>query len=244
MASVNYYTDPHLAMYSQPSMVGPGVCRICRSGPGSGYDLCHSCNLTTRQVSRPITKVVPISLYTLSSQYWNILRYYKDGSDIQRSTFTLILAATISRFTTLHWECISGLLGDEPSGVTVVPSTRGRLGEHPLAMVVRRSGLLRGLYEPMLMRGPGIITHRQASDDGFIVTANVRGKRILLIEDTFTSGARTQSAASALQLAGASTAVVVAGRVISPDWNDNCRKIWRDATASTFSFDKCCLRVH
>jgi hypothetical protein len=44
--------------------------------------------------------------------------------------------------------------------------------------------------------------------------------RILLIDDTFTSGARLQSAASALALAGATVvAAFTLGRFIRPDYN-------------------------
>lgn len=245
MASAEQYTDPYLLALTQVPVAGPGVCRVCYSGTGTGYSSCNSCYVTMGQVSHPTTKVVPISLYTLSSQYWNILRYYKDGSQTQRATFGIVLAATIARFTALHWACMSRMLGGEPDAVTIVPSTRGRSGGHPLAAVVKRVSRLRSLYEPTLVRGPGGIAHRKASDDCFIVTADVNGRRILVIEDTFTTGARTQSAGSALQLAGAaSVGVVTAGRVINPDWNENCQQIWQAARASPFTFEVCVLCAH
>jgi phosphoribosylpyrophosphate synthetase len=64
----------------------------------------------------------------------------------------------------------------------------------------------------------------------------------LLVDDTLTTSARLQSAASALLLNGASTVVaIVVGRVINPDWNDNSRRIWEQAREIQFSFDQCCL---
>ncbi len=46
----------------------------------------------------------------------------------------------------------------------------------------------------------------------------LEGARVLLLDDTYVSGARAQSAAAALRLAGAASVVVVAlGRVLRPD---------------------------
>ncbi len=50
------------------------------------------------------------------------------------------------------------------------------------------------------------------------VSATVRGRRALLLDDTYVSGARAQSAAAALRRAGArSVVIVVVGRVLRPD---------------------------
>ncbi|HVT41714.1 MAG TPA: hypothetical protein VHD39_01935, partial [Acidimicrobiales bacterium] len=49
-------------------------------------------------------------------------------------------------------------------------------------------------------------------------SAGVGDRRVLLLDDTYVSGARAQSAAAALRRAGARAAViVVAGRVLRPD---------------------------
>lgn len=65
--------------------------------------------------------------------------------------------------------------------------------------------------------------------------------RVLLVDDTFTTGARAQSAASSPARAGARVvAVLTIGRVIDPDWNDNCREIWRHAEDRPFPFESCC----
>ena len=48
--------------------------------------------------------------------------------------------------------------------------------------------------------------------------ASVRGARIVLLDDTYVSGARAQSAAAALRRAGARSAVIIpVGRVLRPD---------------------------
>jgi orotate phosphoribosyltransferase-like protein len=44
----------------------------------------------------------------------------------------------------------------------------------------------------VLRRGPSQIDHRHADDHGFLVGADVRGARILLVDDTLTTGARAE----------------------------------------------------
>jgi orotate phosphoribosyltransferase len=62
------------------------------------------------------------------------------------------------------------------------------------------------------------VHHRHGSDQTFDVQVPVAGREVLLIDDTFTSGAEVQSAASALHLRGAYvTAVVVIGRYLDLD---------------------------
>jgi predicted amidophosphoribosyltransferase len=248
MAGAEYYTDQNLAIYRRVPPAGPGVCRVCHSGPNEGYSICHSCHTTMSQVSRPVTSVLPISLYELTGQYWHVLRRYKDDRrpDV-RAQLSTVLAATIARFTSRHWACIAELLRGQPTIATTVPSSRtpARTDPHPLVAIVQRCSHLGPLHQALLTRGPGQIGHRQASNDGFTTRHDLRGHRVLLIEDTFTTGARAQSAGSALYLAGASAvAVVTAGRVVDPQWNDNCQKIWRYAAASTFSFDECAAGTH
>lgn len=44
------------------------------------------------------------------------------------------------------------------------------------------------------------VDHNKADDDAFTVSRPLSGERVLLIDDTLTTGARLQSAASALGL--------------------------------------------
>ena len=70
----------------------------------------------------------------------------------------------------------------------------------------------------------------------------MRGSRVLLLDDTYTSGATLQSAASALQMASAQVvAVAVVGRYVKPDFSDDTRALWDAVTSETFTFDSCCL---
>lgn len=113
---------------------------------------------------------------------------------------------------------------------------------HPLERAIQRSPYLHGQFEPLLVRAEGPLSHRQASDRAFAVTQDLRGRRILLLDDTFTTGAALQSAASCLAQAGAKVvAAVVVGRIITPDFSPEANSLWRRMARHMFDFERCCL---
>ncbi len=153
------------------------------------------------------------------------------------------LAALYSRVLHEHGTCIRAKAGMDWDTVTIVPSSGARTGPHPLENVVSMAPAVGPLYRPLLARGAEAITHNQASDGGYQVTTPVAGRRIVLVDDTFTTGGRVQSAASALQRAGATVvAAVVAGRIINPTYGTS-EALWAKQRAKAFRFDQCCLCV-
>jgi orotate phosphoribosyltransferase len=61
---------------------------------------------------------------------------------------------------------------------------------------------------------------------------------VLLVDDTWTTGANAQSAAAALKRAGAgAVAAVVIGRHVNRDWNDNDRRLRQIPTP--FDWSRC-----
>jgi adenine/guanine phosphoribosyltransferase-like PRPP-binding protein len=84
--------------------------------------------------------------------------------------------------------------------------------------------------------------HNQASDAAYVVTGDVADVRVLLVDDTFTSGARAESAASALQLAGGRVvAMVPIGRVIKREFSEESAALLDRAREEPFDFDVCCI---
>jgi hypothetical protein len=132
--------------------------------------------------------------------------------------------------------------GASADAIVAIPSSRGRPGNPPLFDALNRVPSLRERLRLVLAPSKPI-AHQKAQDDGFLVTDNtLKGRRVLLADDTFTSGAAIQSAASALQLAGIEVAAaVVVGRFItlseehgpSPEWWDEHRK------SQPFTFSVC-----
>jgi hypothetical protein len=247
MPTAQELTDPHLSIYVPPPPAGPGICRVCHTSSGD-YPRCYSCNATRGLVAHPLRLVVPISLTRtdLTAQLHNVLRDYKYADDpAVRGKHRLHIAAILERFLGGHRSCIEGAAGTVYDTITVVPSKQGRVGAHPLERAIALAPSLRGLHERLLEPGPGVIGRNAPADDGFVANEHTRGRRVLLVDDTFTSGAKLQSAASALTLGGATViAGVVVGRVV--DVSDTERfperaELWDRQSRTPFRFDTCCL---
>jgi len=197
------------------------------------------------QVSRPIQLVVPVSLYRVSEQLHHALWHYKnDHNPSIRARFQYELAALFGRFFNDHSGCIRTAAGNPWNAITTVPSSRQRAGEHPLEASLRLLTGWKQMVVTTLEAGTAEMGHNSADDQGYRPLRDFHGESFLLVDDTFTSGARLQSAASALQLAGARVvAAVVLGRVIDPDRSDTSRQLWDRARAIPFDFATCCLEV-
>jgi hypothetical protein len=192
----------------------------------------------TPQVTHPLTRIVPISIFQGWGQLYHLLWYYKENrSDVAAGRLRIHLTAIVTRFLRDHAEHVA------PDGwdiIAPVPSTGGREGVHPLRTALGQMPGYSDQVEDLLFPGEFEIRHLVASDGGFDVRESVDGRRILLVDDTFTSGARMQSAASALRLAGAD---VVAGLVVGRKYfdDDKCSAVYQYARNRQFSFDVCCV---
>jgi len=237
------FTDPYLSHFTPPPPHGEGVCDVCHGAPNPGFSRCYSCEQTAAQVTHPVELVVPISLYEIPGPLHHVLRNYKDGYTPElRRELRPRVTALLWRFLSAHEQCITDAAGSGWTLVTSVPSSSSREGRHPLERAIGLAQPLAEQYQPTLERGDGPLDHNRASDTGYRVTTDVSGVDILLIDDTFTSGARIQSAASALALAGANVvAAVPIGRVINPHYNEPNRELWDAARRRAFDFAICCL---
>jgi hypothetical protein len=124
------------------------------------------------------------------------------------------LLALLLIFLHDHGPCVwrhAGMAG--PGRLAVVPTGCGRPGPHPLLELT--APYLR-LPRTRLVMWPG----RQGRDldiHRFTAERTVARADVLLIDDTWVSGASAQSAAAALKLAGARrVAIVVLGRHLDP----------------------------
>src|SRR5258708_12218115 len=97
-----------------------------------------------------------------------------------------------------HRGGIARAAGVDWNVITSIPSSQGRAGQHPLEQAIRLSKLLGPEYDTLLSPGSEKVKWNKATDKGYVVTKAVHDKRVLLIDDTFTTGAHVQSAASAL----------------------------------------------
>jgi hypothetical protein len=249
VATVEEFTDPFVRTFTPPPRAGPGVCAVCHSwtetlSDGTRREICSSCMRTIGAVSHPAELVVPISLVEVGSQFYTSLSGYKNSPDEDtRARFALRLGALLARFLRDHGNHIRTAVGGDWDLMTIVPSSGGRAGPHPLEDVVRKARAHRSLYRPVLeAAGEGVLDHRRSDDRGYRVTDDIDGRRVLLIDDTLTTGARIHSAVSTLTLAGAEVvAAVTLGRVVHPEYSDEARELWDRQRAVPFDFGVCCL---
>lgn len=244
VVSVNVLTDPYLDVFTPVPRSEPDLCTICRRPRESDERRCWSCRRTAGRVTHPVELLVPISIYRSYSQLGRWLRRYKDpDSSVPprlQADFTARIAAAFGRFLSWHGDCIREATAADWDVLVVVPSLH-RPGAHPLQTAL---GRLRPELpiEELLHGGLGTIGRNSPADDGYQTTRSVSGRRVLLVDDTFTTGSHLQSAASTLTIAGAQVvAAIPIGRVIDTSWSFTNSEWWDRQRSLPFSFDTCCL---
>jgi hypothetical protein len=189
-------------------------CEVCRGPVRPGFARCYQCDRHAVLGSALLADaVVPISYAIKGTPFADDLWRYK-SAPASASARASVLALLVA-FLTDHGRCVWQRAGmPTPDRLAVVPTGAGRPGPHPLLRLVRPYLRLPGCS---LALRPG----RQGRDldlDRFQVLARPAGASVLLLDDTWVSGASAQSAAAALKLAGARhVAVIVLGRHVNPD---------------------------
>jgi predicted amidophosphoribosyltransferase len=176
-------------------------------------------------------------------QLHHALASYKrlDGEVARR--LTAILASILWRFLTQHEPCIArAARTDRFEIVTTVPSGDQRRDDrHPLRRIVGDLvGPTRDRHRQILKRSGTEIQDRSFSAAKFEATRPLRNESILLVDDTWTTGASAQSAAAALKQAGAGpVGAVVIGRHLNREWHENDRRI--RGIGQPFAWSECAL---
>lgn len=254
MADARNVTERFIRLFRNVPATRPGVCRICHTGPGTAiyqqepFETCFRCWEAGNLVKRT-DHVVPISLCARGDQLYSVVgRHEEPDPESAFLSRSLLLAATITRFYQSHSQCLADLAGGEFSLVTTIPSTRaaGRVPPwHSMRPILDMVGSLKPKHQEILSytgKGASTLEDRKPVDGAYAPTADVRGQRVLLLDDIFVSGAHVQSAASSLLRAGAAAVVVlVIARQIDPGHNDNTTTIWRQAMNERFCFERCCV---
>ncbi|MGW2400929.1 hypothetical protein ACWCYY_30645 [Kitasatospora sp. NPDC001664] len=183
--------------------------------------------------------MAPISLALKGEQFANELWRYKNTQGFQQQQFETGLAAVLWRYLVFHEACLSRRCGTPFDLVSVVPSTSGR-AQHPLSRIV---GQLVGatntrFQEVLAPTSVAASLGRAASPDRF-TASDVRGRAVLLIDDTWTTGNHVQSAAAALKASGAVVvAAIVIGRHLNGQYQETAQHV-AGAKLRRFSWDTC-----
>jgi predicted amidophosphoribosyltransferase len=214
---------------------GRGVCTTCFNLVGD-HDRCYAC----AHGGDALAAMLPISYSIGHEQLHHALASYKrTGGRISRH-LAVELAAMLWRFLDRHERCLAEAAGtDRFELVTTVPSTDlARDQEHPLRAVMGELvGPTRHRYENLLHRTHVTVEARAFDSRKFATWRPFGGESVLLVDDTWTTGANAQSAAAALRASGAgSVAALVIGRHVNRSWGNNDHRL-RDLPP--FDWDTC-----
>lgn len=193
-------------------------CATCAGPVATGFARCFHCSSHLRTAGGLLADaVVPVGYAVRGSALAEDLWRYKSctGSAREAAEAGARLRALLLVFLREHGREVWRAAGmTAPRAVAIVPSGRGRRGEHPLGEM---AGCLRLPRVPVAV-APGRSVRCRDLDPGWLrVPGRIGGLDVLLIEDTWVSGASAQSAAVALKLAGATrVATVVLGRHVNP----------------------------
>ncbi len=159
--------------------------------------------------------------YRVGDDVHRRLRGYKDDTSVEsRRRHRQRVADDLMTWIDRQEVGAMGWLGPS-TVVTPVPSTR-RVGPAPAGGLLDSVPVLAARHLPLLVRGRGRAGHLAACRDGFapepgVDRAGLEGLAILVFDDSVTTGARSQSAAAALRVAGAHVVGILAvGRALRP----------------------------
>lgn len=193
------------------------VCGICKGPVVNGFVNCYGCNQLRAAAPFDLAgTVVPMTTAPNPGPWYTRLATYKTFHPEHRA---LLVSLTFT-YLAEHRENIEDVLGGEFDYLTFVPSTRA--GILPETQPLRRTlGMVSALDEHvrvLVRHVPGQVVGRRAYDpDAFACGPDVEGRRIVLIEDTWVTGARAVSAAGALHAAGAESVIIMPmARMVEP----------------------------
>jgi hypothetical protein len=237
MASVHELSAPLSNVLLGPRH-GPGVCRTCFNLI-DGHDRCYACT----RGGDVLDVMAPISYSIGGEQLHHALASYKHPWLSWSRSVSHQLAAILWRHLESHEACLaraSALASTSFPLVTTVPSGRADgLDPHPLqTMVGELVGCTKQRHRPLLACTNHQLPLHEFDPDRFSATCPLDGEPVLLIDDTWTTGAHAQGAAAALKRAGAGpvTALVI-GRFLNRDYRDNDRRL--NAIQTPFEWARC-----
>ena len=199
---------------SPVSSPGPAICVVCRGPVRPGFARCYQCGRHELLGHGLLADaVVPISYAVKGTAFAADLWRYKSWRAPSAAARASLLALLLA-FLHDHGACVWRHAGmPAPGRLAVVPTGCGRPGPHPLLELA--APYLRLPLTRLIIR-PGE-QGRDLNVNRFIADRTAAGASVLLLDDTWVSGASVQSASAALKRAGARhVAVVVLGRHIDP----------------------------
>ncbi len=241
MPSVAELSDPLANVMLSPAAMPGRICATCTTPIANAYTRCYACS----QQPDHLAAVLPVAYSVGGEQYHLALRHYKDGrTPALRNRLTVQLAAVLWRFLLRHEAHLAEAAGVERfDRVITVPSHAPQRDEDRPGLrrlVGELCGPTRDRYERLLRATGSGTSQRRIERDRYAAVGRLGSDAIMLIDDTWTTGSRAQSAALALADAGAgAVALVVLGRHVNREFADNDRRL--RTLPRPFEWDRCVL---
>jgi len=192
------------------------TCAVCATFVVNGYTRCWQCKRHYEAYGGQLADLaVPLTYGVYGRQSGHLMHAYKSErpGETQRDFDLLLLSGLVH-----HSKCVELVVGKAVSARVAVPSLSGRWGVHPLVALTNSRDITKpGLF---LQPAPAARTQRAVVRGMFTINdpRQIRGRHIMVIDDTWTTGGNAQSAALALRDAGAShVSVLVAARWLRLD---------------------------
>ncbi|WP_061291127.1 phosphoribosyltransferase [Herbidospora cretacea] len=208
------------AIMRNPERQRHRTCLTCTTPIEEKYIWCSRC-LQDRRSPHPVAdRVVPLSYAYSGHQANTDMHQYKIATTEEgrrnHPSYQRVQLLVLG-FALVHSGCVDQVSPQPVSRLAFVPSLGGRPEPHPLQIVGQ---VLPARWQRVGLR-PGVDVaadqRRALNPAHFRVPApdEVRGRHVVLVEDTWVQGGHAQSAASALLQAGAAevTILVIARRI-------------------------------
>lgn len=189
----------------------PSVCYLCLGAVDSTYMQCYNCRKLFHESRCPSSmerRVVPMTVALNPSAWFWALQTYKAAMYREHAS---TLGALAYRWLSEHEHRLTSLLGGEADYVTVVPSKKGTTTyeTQPLRRALSIvAPLAQRMRQALRCVAPMAERLREYRPEIFAPTLYVNGHRIILVEDTWITGATALSAAGSLLEAGAASVVI------------------------------------
>lgn len=191
------------AFLRNPVGDGERTCSICTGSTNSGFIACYKCG---HAVASSTPDLLGFVTYAWPNHQSGRTMYaYKDTVP---SPSNDLVAAMLTYALVTHWSCMAAA-NMPPDSWAVVPSLKGRAGQHPFEALA--GPVLSRFPRTEVAAAPTIVGPREYRPANFVV-GDVLGTHVLLLDDTWVSGNHLRSVTTALREAGVArvTGVVVA----------------------------------
>ncbi|WP_062980608.1 hypothetical protein [Nocardia anaemiae] len=217
----------------------PDICSVCR-GPAD-QDLCGRCQAAQEAHGDLLADRTILLTYALgnregarhqSAHHMLTYKGYRGTPPVPRCAEDLQLM--ISVMMDMHRSCLQSWLGTQWDSLTFVPSKERPNGTHPVAALANAAlptfAPAPKLQKFLLTPGRGSDSKHEMTSDRYEIDQRwrkrVEGRNVLIVDDTWTTGASAQGAAVAAKRAGAATVTLLCvARWLRWDWGDHKKLI-------------------